>query len=828
MNNRIPSRSLAPALGVALLLASLAQASTPSLNANAIQPTGAQRGTEVEVTLSGARLADAEEILWYQPGIEVTRIEPVEGRDNQVKATLKIDPEARLGLYEFRLRTATGISQLRTFTVGAYPEVAEVEPNNNFEDPQVIPLGVTVVGVAENEDEDFYVVEAKKGERISAEVEGIRLGISLFDPYVAILDERRFELARSDDAALVWQDGIVSILAPEDGKYIIQVRESAYQGNANCHYRLHIGNYPRPRATVPAGGPLGETVEVRWIGDIKGETTTTVSLPQEPDPYFGLQFEDEHGTAPHSNAFRLSSLGNVLEVEPNNTPDEATPFEPPTALNGVIEEEGDTDYYSFSAKKGQRYDIQVYARQLRSPLDSVIDVAKKGGGSVANNDDANGSPDSYLRFECPDDGEYVLSIRDHLNNGGPNYFYRIEVTPIEPKLTLSLPNESGRTETFTVAVPKGNRQAILVNALRADFGGALAIDAEGLPEGIDIEADTMAASIATMPALFTAVEDAEVGGTLARLTGQLTESDRQVPSEFRHTTELVLGQNNTPFWTRTVDAFAVAVAEEAPFSIEVVEPKVPIVRGGSMDLKVVATRAEGFDEEIAIRLPWNPPGIGSSISVKIPKGANEAVIPINATGNAPTETWKIVVNGTANGPTGPVMVSSQLAPLTISPPFLAMEYEAAAVEQGKETDLIVTVNKLLDFPGEAKVTLVGLPNQATTEELTINEETGELRFRIKTTEESPAGRHKNLFSKVVFTQHGEPIVHNIGAGELRIDKPLPPKPNAPPKPEVAEAKKDEPQKKPLSRLEQLRLEQAERAGATTETPGDDESSDEKD
>ena len=69
-------------------------------------------------------------------------------------------------------------------------------------------MNVTVNGVAENEDVDYFVVEAKKGERISVEVEGIRLGITMFDPYVAILNAKRFELASSDDAALVWQDGL--------------------------------------------------------------------------------------------------------------------------------------------------------------------------------------------------------------------------------------------------------------------------------------------------------------------------------------------------------------------------------------------------------------------------------------------------------------------------------------------------------------------------------------------------------------------------------------------------------------------------------------------
>ena len=54
--------------------------------------------------------------------------------------------------------------------------------------------------------------------RISVEVEGLRLGISEFDPYVAIMDAKRFELGVSDDAALAWRDGFTAIIAPAGWK----------------------------------------------------------------------------------------------------------------------------------------------------------------------------------------------------------------------------------------------------------------------------------------------------------------------------------------------------------------------------------------------------------------------------------------------------------------------------------------------------------------------------------------------------------------------------------------------------------------------------------
>src|SRR5579883_3586852 len=106
----------------------MARASTPQMSS--VRPLGGQRGTEVEVTLSGARLKDAQEILYYQPGIATTKLTAV--NDGQVKATLKIAPDAKLGLHEIRLRTASGVSEVRTFSVGALKDVAEVEPNNEF------------------------------------------------------------------------------------------------------------------------------------------------------------------------------------------------------------------------------------------------------------------------------------------------------------------------------------------------------------------------------------------------------------------------------------------------------------------------------------------------------------------------------------------------------------------------------------------------------------------------------------------------------------------------------------------------------------------------
>jgi hypothetical protein len=795
-----------------------------------IQPVGGQRGTEVVVTLTGQRLADIQEILFYQPGITVTKI--VGGKDAQAVAIFKIAELAEPGLRDFRVRTATGISALKTFSVGMLRDVTEVEPNDDFARPQNVSLNVTVNGVAGKEDIDYYEVRAKKGERITAEVEGIRLGLTLFDPYVAILNAKRFELASSDDNALTWQDCFVSLVAPEDGRYLIAVREAAFAGNPQCLYRLHIGNFPRPTATLPCGGKVGEHLYIRWIGDVLGETATEIDLPGHADRHFGLLAHDPRGYAPYPNLFRLSPFGNTIEAEPNDSNDRATPFAPPVALNGIIEKAGDVDYFTFHAKKGQTYDIRVFARQVRSPLDSVIGLFAKNAGRVAENDDSVG-PDSYIRYSPPRDGELVISVADHLKRGGPEYTYRVEISSATPRLELSTPNESLRrgTNVMALSVPRGNRQAILIQATREEFGGAIALSANNLPPGVTVESDEMTPGATVIPVLFHADAKAPIGATLANVVGRPTDISMQIPCEFSSIAELVLGQNNVRFWTRTVESLAVAVAEEAPFSVAIVQPKVPIVRGGSMDLKVVATRKPGFTAPIAVSLPWNPPGIASKGQVVISENEAEAVIPINASGGAELKTWRILVNGTYIQPPpaappgtpaaqqqrrgnrgGRLIVSSEFARLMVAPQFLTLKFQAASVEQGKEVDLVVNVNKSTDFPGAAKLTLIGLPNKATTEPVTITNRDTKAVFHLNIDPKTPTGESKNLFCQAVITRDGEPIVHNLGTGRLRVDAPLPGKKPVLPaigaRPaSVVTAKADA--GKPLTRLEKLRQQHKE-------------------
>jgi hypothetical protein len=781
-----------------------------------VMPRGGQRGTEVNVTFGGARLADAQELMWYTPGIAVTKLE---AKENQVVATLKIAADCTLGEHAVRLRTASGLSELRTFWIGALPVVDEKEPNNDFAAPQAIPLNCTVHGTITSEDVDYFAVEAKKGQRISVEIEGLRLAsnpnVGTFDPFIAILDAKRFELATSDDTPLLRQDGCMSVIAPADGKYIVQVRESAYRGNAVCHYRLHVGTFPRPLSVYPLGGKPGEEVAFRFLGDPGGEIAKKIKLPNEQADRFALHCDDAGGMSPSGIPIRVNDLPNVLEAEPNDSPPQATKGTVPCAFNGIIEKANDHDHFRFAAKAGQTFDVTCFARRLGSPLDPVIWVLNPAGAAITSNDDIPGSPDSYFRFAAPTDGEYVIGVRDHLLKGGPTYAYRIEVAPVAPRVAVALPQFAQFSQDRQwIIVPRGNRYATLVTTSRADVGGEVTVEAGGMPAKVSVSTETVAPYMGLTPAVIEAAADAPIAGSLADFVAKPVDPKQPFTSRFRLHSELVYGTpNNATYWGYDAPKVAVAVAEAVPFKISIVEPKVPLVHNGSMNLKIVVERQSGFTGPITIYPLYNPPGVGSAGAATIAANQNETILPLNANTGAPVRKWKYVVWGVATVGNGPVWVSSQLANLEIAPPYLALNLERAMGEQGKSTTLYGKVQVTTPWDGPAKVQLIGLPAKATAPVVDLVKDAKEIAFPITLDPAAPAGQHKNLFCQVVITQNGEPVVQNIGSSELRVDKPLvaaaptpaAAKPAAAPAPPAGE--------KRLTRLEQLRKEQEEREKA---------------
>src|SRR5262245_15464321 len=164
------------------LLGNPVLAATPTVES--VLPGAGQRGTEFTLTLTGARLAHPEELLFYSPGVTCTNLSAAS--ENQVTATLKAASDCRLGEYAFRLRTTGGASEVQTFRISPFPIVAEKEPNDTLGEAQLLPLNVSVTGVIEPGGSDHYSVVLKKGQRLAAEVEAVRLGGELTDAALTV------------------------------------------------------------------------------------------------------------------------------------------------------------------------------------------------------------------------------------------------------------------------------------------------------------------------------------------------------------------------------------------------------------------------------------------------------------------------------------------------------------------------------------------------------------------------------------------------------------------------------------------------------------------
>ncbi len=149
-----------------------------------VLPRGGTVGTTVEVTLLGRYLDEPLEIVFYDNGIKAINVKPgVKPGEKRSRLQFQIAASARPGEHVLRLRTATGLTEAMTFWVDRFPTVMESEKkigdNDTPEKAQSVAMNSTVEGQilpGDRPDIDYYWLRADEGQRISVEVEAVRLG----------------------------------------------------------------------------------------------------------------------------------------------------------------------------------------------------------------------------------------------------------------------------------------------------------------------------------------------------------------------------------------------------------------------------------------------------------------------------------------------------------------------------------------------------------------------------------------------------------------------------------------------------------------------------
>ena len=774
---------LSPAKALILfcvLLCITSQAVAPSVSI--VYPRGGQRNTDLEVIFSGGNLADAVDVMFHTPGISLVSLTAAEA--GKVTATLHIDENCALGIHGMRIRTKTGVSNLELFSVGNLPERKEVEPNSLPAEAEAIEANLTLNGTVTSEDVDYYAINLTVGQRIAVEVEGLRLGPSLFDPKLRLFGPAGHEHVAEDDTQLMKQDAAFVYTATEEGRHLVAISEASYGGSNSAHYRLHIGNFPRPLSVTPLGGAPGSELAVKWLGDA-GLTDQIIKVPADQEGTVGVEAKLDTGSAPTNQPFRVSTLPGVLEVEPNNAIAEATPCQSPGAFDGVISDVGDMDFFSFTGTNGQVFDFRVWARELGSPLDSVLNLFGPDGKSVAGDDDAAGK-DSKFRYTLPADGTYTLRVRDHLDNGGAAYAYRIEATPVVPKLAMKI--LENRPASLTV--PQNNQTYLLINAGREDFGGPIQVALNDLPEHISTTDVVIPDGQGTYPMLITAAPEAPVAGALVDVFGTLQKEDAQVSGGFTQNIRIIQGNNDTTFYGYDIDRLALAVSEPAPFKVKLLPPKAPIVQNSPRNITVEVERAEGFADAIDLYFPWLPTGLGGG-TAKIPGDQNSVQIRLEVRDIAPG-THDIFVGARAVG----YELCTPYTPIEVQPQWVTFQPTNVETEQGKPVEMKVAITQVQPFEGTFDLQLRNLPKGVTAEKQTLTKDSTEATFTLTVAADAPAGKFASITPYAQIMVNEEDVFHASGGAELKVFKPLPADlaaaaPPPPPQAENPEEKKPE-------------------------------------
>jgi hypothetical protein len=144
--------------------------------------------------------------------------------------------------------------------------------------------------------------------------------------------------------------------------------------------------------------------------------------------------------------------------------------------------------FRFEGRASSEIVAEIIARRLNSPLDSVLRLTDSAGRQIAFNDDNEDKgaglethhADSYLRITLPADGTYYIHLADAQLNGGPEYSYRLRISPPRPDFAL-------RVVPSSLSVRAGASVPLTAYAVRRDgFTNAITLVLKDAPEGFEL------------------------------------------------------------------------------------------------------------------------------------------------------------------------------------------------------------------------------------------------------------------------------------------------------------------------------------------------------
>jgi Bacterial pre-peptidase C-terminal domain len=522
-------------LVVLLLLTSLASAAPPEVTS--LVPTGVTRGQTAEVTAGGNLGGTWPAQVWTDnPGLTI------EALADRGKLKVTSTADARPGLTWIRLLGADGASLPRPFFVGSLPEVAEVEPNNSFQERQQLSSSAVITGKLQKQnDVDVFSIPAQAGQTLVASVIANELLGSPMDAVLQICTQSGTVVAQEHDSHGL--DPQVTYTAAQSGNYLVRIfafpsepnSTIAFAGGDNYLYRLTITTGGYADHTLPLAVQRGKPAELKLHGWNLPTPSAVLEIPTgDLRELFLFQPPDAAGLVP---LLVTSHPSLVAETTASRETPQECPL--PCILSGRLDEPKDSDVFRFAASKGKTISIKAESDSIGYEVDPLLRVTDDAGKILSEAESPRRGGEPVLNFTPPADGPYRLEIADLHRRGGLRYAYRITLAPVTPDFTVTL-----AAGTFSI-VPGKTLEIPLTIDRQNGIAGEIEISAENLPPGITaapLKSLPTGDTAKTAKLILTAAADAKPGmfqllaksGGDAPLARRVTYSAKQGPSTFNH------------------------------------------------------------------------------------------------------------------------------------------------------------------------------------------------------------------------------------------------------------------------------------------------------
>ena len=627
---------------VAAALGAAAPAAAQAPNVTHVFPPGGQTGTKAAVTVAGGNLQGATALLVSGTGVKAQITKNTEG--GALPVELEIAPDAVPGMREVRVVTPRGSSNAGRMWIGAYPELAEKEPNNALAAAQKLEkLPVALHGQASGgEDVDCYTFQAGAGDTFVFDLVAARM-TSALDGYLTLFDAR----GKTLQAAVEGFDRDPRIIHTfkTAGTYAIQVRDTMFRGGAPYVYKLTLGKVPVVTGYLPIGGKRGYPVEVALegvnLGDMK---TMTVTMPAEGNL---LTVMPKTAAGPAVSPISLLPTDQMedTEYEPNDAPEQAMTLDlMPSLVSGRMDKPGDVDLYRLKAAAAGNLTFEIHARRLGSRLDSFMRILDAAGKELSTNDDGAGK-DSRITLGVEAGKEYLVEVRALDRRSGGDVFYRLSVNPPgTPDFALTVtPDE--------INVGQSGSTLLTVNITRTNgFNAPVALRVDGLPEGLTASYAAIPPGAQNAQFTLTAAPGATPGAMgQIRVVGaaRIGEADVERVAQPLETYQPPLAQANQTA-TRPTQIFAATVMPPTAYALDFEQREITVKKGTmNLDVKVKAIRQMGQNGAIALTVAGLPGNV-TLAAAPIAQNANEVVLKLNVAANAPATTANIIITGNLN------------------------------------------------------------------------------------------------------------------------------------------------------------------------------------